>query len=71
MKTSMADAEMAATGVEDLIKSRRIQHEFQDLSQQMEISRLSALSAYQEALMSLENALGIRVERALRLTINP
>ena len=62
---------MAATGVEDLFKSRRLQDEFKDLSQQMEISRLSALLTYQEALMTLERALGIRVERALRLTINP
>jgi outer membrane protein TolC len=71
MQKSMDDAEMAATGVEDLFKSRRLQHEFKDLSQQMEISRISALSAYQEALMTLERALGIRVERALRLTIIP
>ena len=67
----MDEAEMAATGVEDLFKSKRLQDEFKDLSQQMEISRLSALSTYQEALMTLERALGIRVERALRLTINP
>jgi hypothetical protein len=71
MKKSMDDAEMAVTGVEDLFKSRRLQHEFKDLSQQMEISRLSALSTYQEALMTLERALGIRVERVLRLTIIP
>ena len=56
---------------ENLFKSRRLQDEFKDLSQQMEISRLSALSNYQEALMTLERALGIRVERALRLTIIP
>ena len=55
----------------NLFKSRRLQDEFKDLSQQMEISRLSALLTYQEALMTLERALGIRVERALRLTINP
>ena len=66
----MDEAEMAATGG-NLFKSRRLQDEFKDLSQQMEISRLSALLTYQEALMTLERALGIRVERALRLTINP
>jgi outer membrane protein TolC len=71
MKKSLHDSEMAATGVDDLIKSRRIQHEFKDLSQQMEISRLSALSAYQEAVMSLEKSLGIRIERALSLIQEP
>lgn len=67
MKQSLKDSEMAATGVDDLIKSKRIQHEFKDLAQQMQISRLSALSAYQEAVITLEKALGIRIERALSL----
>ena len=56
---------------EDLIKSRRIQQEFKDLSQQIKKSRLFALSAYKEALMVLEKALGIRPEDALSLTIHP
>jgi hypothetical protein len=37
----------------------------------MEISRLSALSAYQEAVMSLEKSLGTRIELALNLIQEP
>lgn len=65
MKKSMADAQMATVDADDLIKGARIEHEFKDLAQQMEVSRYSAFSAYHKALMSLEKALGIRLERAL------
>jgi outer membrane protein TolC len=71
MKKSLNDSQLAASGVDDLIKSARIQHEFKDLAQQMQISRLSALSAYQDAVISLEKALGTRIERALNLAKEP
>jgi len=62
---SMADAQIATLNVDDLAKGARIEQEFKDLAQQMELSRFSSLSAYQEALMALEKTLGIRLERAL------
>ncbi len=65
MKKSMADAQIATLNVDDLAKGARIEQEFKDLTQQLELSRFSSLSAYQEALMALEKTLGIRLERAL------
>ncbi len=62
---SMADAQIVTLNVDDLAKGARIEQDFKDLVQQMELSRFSSLSAYQEALMALEKTLGIRLERAL------
>ena len=66
MKKALEDAQAAAVEVEDVMKGKRIENEFLDLVREMEISRFSALSSYHEALMSLEKALGVRLERALR-----
>jgi outer membrane protein TolC len=71
LKKSMDDAQMATLDVDDLAKSKRIEQEFADLAQQMELSRFTAVSAYQQALMSLEKALGIRLERALSKAVGP
>ncbi len=65
LKKSMADAQIVTLNVDDLAKGARIEQDFKDLAQQMELSRFSSLSAYQEALMALEKTLGIRLERAL------
>ncbi|MFN0075858.1 MAG: TolC family protein [Prosthecobacter sp.] len=71
MKKSMNDAQMATLDVDDLAKAKRIDQEFADLTQQFELSRFTSLSAYQDALMALEKALGIRLERALSRTHTP
>ena len=64
-KKSMDDAKAASADMGDLIKARKIEHDFHDLELEMEESRCEALSAYHEALMALEKALGVRLERAL------
>ena len=66
-KKSMDDAQAASADVGDLVKARKIEHDFQDLELEMEESRCEALSTYHEALMALEKALGVRLERALGL----
>ena len=70
-KKSMDDAQAASADLGDVAKARKIEHEFQDLELEMEESRCDALSAYHEALMALEKALGVRLERALGLAAGP
>ena len=65
LKKAQEESQMATADVNDLIKARKIEHDFEDLAQQMEVSRFSALSAYQDALMALEKALGTRVDQVL------
>jgi outer membrane protein TolC len=71
MKKSMADAQIATLDLDDFVKAARIEQEFKDLTGQMELSRYSSIANYQEALMALEKALGIRLERALSQTAEP
>ncbi len=66
LKKSLADSQLATADIEDLLKAKRIEQEFQDLSQQMELNRYSALSAYLEASYALEKAIGVGLERVLR-----
>ena len=66
LKKSLADSQLATAEIEDLLKAKRIEQEFQDLSQQMELNRYSALSAYLEASYALEKAIGVGLERVLR-----
>ena len=66
LKKSLADTQLATADIEDLLKAKRIEQEFQDLSQQMELNRYSALSAYLEASSALEKAIGVGLERVLR-----
>lgn len=66
LKKSLADSQLATADIEDLLKAKRIEQEFQDLSQQMELNRYSALSAYLEASHALEKAIGVGLERVLR-----
>jgi hypothetical protein len=65
LKKSLADTQLAAADVSDMAKGRRIEHDFTDLARQMEVTRHGALADYQAALMALEKAIGVRVERAL------
>lgn len=65
MQQSRKDAQLATQDVGDMLKVKRIDYEFQDLEQQMQVSRYSAFASYNEALMALEKALGVRLERAL------
>ena len=65
LKKAQEESQMATADVNDLIKARKIEHDFEDLAQQMEVSRFSALSAYQDALIALEKALGTRVDQVL------
>jgi outer membrane protein TolC len=65
MQQSKKDAQLATQDVGDLLKVKRIEYEFQDLEQQMQVSRYSSFASYNEALMALEKALGVRLERAL------
>lgn len=65
LKKSLADSQLATADIEDLLKAKRIEQEFQDLSQQMELNRYSALSAYLEASYALEKAIGVGLERVL------
>jgi outer membrane protein TolC len=69
MKKSMNDSQLASANLSDVVKARHIEQEFGDLSQQMELSRYAALSAYNSALMALEKALGTRIEQALRRNV--
>jgi outer membrane protein TolC len=69
MKKSMNDSQLASANLSDVVKARHIEQEFGDLSQQMELSRYAALSAYNTALMALEKALGTRIEQALRRNV--
>ena len=64
-KKALEETQSADTEVSDLIKSKRIEYEFQDIEIELEVSRLSALAAYHEALMGIEKALGVRLERVL------
>ena len=66
LKKSLTDSQLATADIEDLLKAKRIEQEFRDLSQQMELNRYSALSAYLEASYALEKAIGVGLERVLR-----
>ena len=70
-KKAIEETHMATADVNDLVKGKRIEYEFQDLATQMEVSRLSHVAAYHEVLMELEKSLGIRLERALNLGGTP
>ena len=69
MKKSMNDTQMASANTNDVVKARHIEQEFGDLSQQLELNRYAALSAYNAALMALEKALGTRIEQVLRRSV--
>jgi outer membrane protein TolC len=69
LQAAQKETQLATENMNDLLKGKRIEHEFIDLREQMEISRYGAFAAYNEALMALEKALGIRLERAL--TVKP
>lgn len=64
-KKSMADAQIAAGDVDAIVKTRRIEQQFQDLSAQMEVTRTVSLTSYYTAVIALEKALGVRLDRAL------
>ena len=46
------------------MKIRRIEQQFQDLSAQMEVTRTVSLTSYYTALIALEKAHGVRLDRA-------
>ena len=66
LKKSLTDAQLASADVTDVVKAKRIEQEFADLAEQMELSRFTALGTYQDALMALEKAIGTRIEQVLR-----
>ena len=63
---SQSDTQSASASITDVVKAKQIEQEFADIAQQMELSRYASFAAYQDALMALEKALGIRIEQALR-----
>lgn len=65
-KKSLNDAQLGTADAADIVKAKRIEQEFEDLAEQMELSRYAALGTYQDALMALEKALGTRIEQVLR-----
>lgn len=66
---SLKDTQLATADIEDALKAKRIEQEFQDLTQQMELNRYSAISAYLEASTALENAIGTGLERVLSRSV--
>ena len=67
MKKAANDSEIAAADINGLAKAKKIEHDYKSLKQEMEIGRFQAFSAYQEAVMALEAAIGTRMERALTI----
>jgi outer membrane protein TolC len=65
-KQSAGETQLATQDAADMIKGKRIDYDFRDLSHQMQLGRYSALSDYVAAKAALEKALGVRLERALR-----
>jgi hypothetical protein len=51
--------------INDYTRPKRMQYEFSDLAQQMEIGRSEARADYNKALMALEDAVGVRIEKIL------
>jgi outer membrane protein TolC len=66
---SLKDTQLATADIEDVLKAKRIEQEFQDLTQQMELNRYSAISAYLEASTALEKAIGTGLERVLSRSV--
>lgn len=64
-KETVAKLEASAAGLTDYSKGKRTKYEYEDLTQQMEIGRFEAYSDYNKALMALEDAIGVRIEKAL------
>jgi outer membrane protein TolC len=69
LKKSLNETQLATSDVNDVVKAKRIEQDFQDLTQQMELNRYAALSGYHEALMALEKAMGVRIEQVLNRTV--
>lgn len=65
MEDSVARVKATAAGLSDYVKGKRTEYERDDLTQQMEIGRYRAWSDYDKALMALEDAIGVRIEKAL------
>ena len=62
---SVAKVKGAGAGLTDYAKSKRTQYERDDQTQKMEIGRYAAFADYNKALMALEDAIGVRIEKAL------
>ena len=54
-----------STDIGDYSRVKRFSYDVEDLTQQMEIGRYEAWSDYNKALMALEDAIGVRIEKAL------
>lgn len=64
-KETIAKLEGSAAGLSDYSKGKRTKYEYEDIAQQMEIGRFEAYSDYNKALIKLEDAIGVRIEKAL------
>ena len=58
-------AEAVAVDPGDYARGKRFKYEAEDFSQQLEIGRYEAYDDYNKALMGLEDAIGVRVEKIL------
>ena len=62
---AIAELEASTVDINDYTRPKRMQYEFSDLAQQMEIGRSEARADYNKALMALEDAVGVRIEKIL------
>ena len=65
IKADLVKAESAATGANGFVKNLRTKYDAEDITQQLEITRYQAYSDYNKAVMNLEDAIGVRIEKAL------
>ena len=62
---TIAELEASTVDINDYTRPKRMKYEFADLAQQMEIGRSDAHADYNKALMALEDAVGVRIEKIL------
>lgn len=64
-KADVENVKVSGMGLAGISRGKRAEYEYEDRVQELQIGRYAAYSDYNRALMALEGAIGVRIEKAL------